>query len=69
MNQGVEIVRLVAKLLGQNNLLLTLNVLNGPLAILDNSVDVLLLLLELGDVRRLLVLQLILELGKKVDIA
>jgi hypothetical protein len=69
MNQGVEIVRLVAKLLGQNNLLLTLNVLNGPLAILDNSVDVLLLLLELGDVRRLLMLQLILELGEKVDIA
>jgi hypothetical protein len=69
MNQGVEIVRLVAKLLGQNNLLLTLNVLNGPLAILHNSVDVLLLLLELGDVRRLLMLQLILKLGEKVDIA
>jgi hypothetical protein len=69
MNQGVEIVRLVTKLLGQNNLLLTLNVLNGPLAILDNCVDVLLLLLELGDVRRLLMLQLILELGEKVDIA
>ena len=64
-----EIVLLVAELLGQDNLLLTLNILNGPLAILDNSVDVLLLLLELGDVRRLLVLQLILKLGEKVDIA
>jgi hypothetical protein len=63
------IVLLVAKLLGQDNFLLTLNVLDGPLATLDNSVDGLLLFFELRDLGRLLVLQLVFELGKKLDIA
>lgn len=59
---------LVAELLGEDNLLLTLDILNLPFTGLDNFLDDFLLFLKFGDIGSLLVLQLILELSKKVDV-
>lgn len=62
------ILLLVAELLGEDNLLLTLDILNLPFTGLDNFLDDFLLFLKFGDIGSLLVLQLILELSKKVDV-
>jgi hypothetical protein len=61
-------VLLSAELLGEDNLLLAGNILHLPLAMLNNIINGFLLLLKFGDLGRLLVSQLILELGEKVDI-
>lgn len=62
------ILLLVAELLGEHDLLLTLDILNLPFTGLDNFLDDFLLFLKFGDIGSLLVLQLILELSKKVDV-
>lgn len=62
------ILLLVAELLGEHDLLLTLDILNLPFTGLDNFLDDFLLFLEFGNIGSLLVLQLILELSKKVDV-
>ena len=56
-------LRLVAELLGQNNLLLTLNILGLPLAGLKNVVNVGFLLLGVLNTGGLLVLELLIELS------
>lgn len=60
---------LVAELLGENNLLLALNILHLPLASLDNLIDNLLLLGKFRNIGCLFVLELIFKLSEKVDIA
>ena len=62
------ILLLVAELLGEHDLLLTLDILNLPFTGLDNFLDDFLLFFEFGNIGSLLVLQLILELSKKVDV-
>jgi hypothetical protein len=68
-DRGKDVLLLVAKLLGEDNLLLALNILHLPLAMLDNLIDNLLLLREFGNIGCLLVLQFIFELSEKVDVA
>jgi hypothetical protein len=63
-----EIVLLGAELLGEDNLLFTSNILHLPLANLNSLLDGFQLLLKLRDFGRLLVSQLILELGEKLDV-
>jgi len=63
------VLLLVSKLLGEDNLLLALNILHLPLAMLNNLVNNLLLLREFRDIGCLLVLQFIFKLSKKVDVA
>lgn len=62
-------VRLVAKFLGQNDLLLALDILRLPLAILQGVVDASLLLTRILDTRSLLVLDLLLKLSDELDVA
>lgn len=62
------IVLLISELLGKDNLLLASDILHLPLAVLNNFIDNFLLLRKFRNVRRLLVLQLILKLGKKLDV-
>lgn len=66
---GLDDLRLVAELLGQNNLLLTGNILNLPLASLESVVDAGLLLLSILSTGSLLVLHLLIKLGKKLNIS
>jgi hypothetical protein len=63
------VLLLVAKLLRENNLLLASNILHLPLAVLNNLINDLLLLVKFGNIGSLLVLQFILELREKVDVA
>ncbi len=61
-------VRLVAKLLGQDNLLLALNILDLPLAGIENIIDAGLLLTGILDAGSLLVLELLVELRDQLHI-
>lgn len=60
--------RLVAEGLGQDNLLLTLDILGLPLTSLESVVNAGLLLLGILLAGSLLVLQFLLELGDKLDV-
>jgi hypothetical protein len=60
--------RLVAEGLGQDNLLLTLDILGLPLTSLESVVNASLLLLGILLAGSLLVLQFFLELGDKLDV-
>lgn len=62
-------IRLVAELLGQDNLLLALDVLDLPLAILQSVVDAGLLLARILGTGSLLVLQFLIKLGDELDVA
>lgn len=62
-------IRLVAELLRQDNLLLALDVLDLPLAILQSVVDAGLLLARILGTGSLLVLQFLIKLGDELDVA
>ena len=61
-------LRLIAKFLGQDNLLFTLNILGLPLASIENVVDASLLLTGILDAGGLLVLELLVELSDQLNI-
>lgn len=65
---GCIIVLLGAELLGEDNLLVAGNILHLPLAVLNSILDGFQLLLKFRDLGRILVSQLILELGEKLDV-
>jgi hypothetical protein len=61
-------LRLIAKLLGQDNLLLAFNILDLPLAGIEDVIDTGLLLTGILDTGGLLVLKLLVELRDQLDI-
>lgn len=66
--RGLNCILLVAKLLAQDNLLLAGNILNRPLASLQSVINAGLLLLSILNAGGLLVLHLLIELSKKLNV-
>lgn len=67
--EDLGIVRFVAKLLGQDHLLLALDILGLPLAVFQGVLDASLLLSRILGTGSLLVFDLVLELGQELNVA